>query len=83
MAQWVKDPMFSVLWHGFEPWPGNFCEHYENKRIGIVLIFLPLVNNKINIFVYWDFRLICLHEVLGSYLAFDFKKRRPGCVNTQ
>ena len=24
MAQWVKDPALSVLWHGFYPWPTNF-----------------------------------------------------------
>ena len=31
-AQQVKDPVLSVprlrslLWHGFDPWPRNFCE---------------------------------------------------------
>ena len=31
MAQGVKDPELSLpqlgllLWHGFDPWPGNFC----------------------------------------------------------
>ena len=24
MAQQVKDPALSVLWHEFDPWPGNF-----------------------------------------------------------
>ena len=24
MAQWVKDPALLLLWHGFDPWPGNF-----------------------------------------------------------
>ena len=24
MAQWVKDPALSLLWHGFNPWPGEF-----------------------------------------------------------
>ena len=24
MAQWVKDPPLALLWHGFDPWPGNF-----------------------------------------------------------
>ena len=24
MAQQVKDPVLSLLWHGFNPWPGNF-----------------------------------------------------------
>ena len=30
MAQWVKDPVLSLLWlclqlcHGFDPWPRNF-----------------------------------------------------------
>ena len=31
VAQWAKDPVLSLLWlwlllwHGFDPWPGNFC----------------------------------------------------------
>ena len=25
MAQWVKDPVLSLLWRRFDPWPGNFC----------------------------------------------------------
>ena len=25
VAQWVKDLAFSMLWHGFYPWPRNFC----------------------------------------------------------
>ena len=31
MAQWIKDPALSLLWlgsllwHRFNPWPGNFC----------------------------------------------------------
>ena len=30
VAQWIKDPVLSLLWyrsllwHGFDPWPGNF-----------------------------------------------------------
>ena len=24
MAQLVKDLSLSLLWHGFDPWPGNF-----------------------------------------------------------
>ena len=25
MAQQVKDPALSLLWCGFDPWPGKFC----------------------------------------------------------
>lgn len=25
MVQRVKDLMLSLLWHGFDPYPGNFC----------------------------------------------------------
>ena len=25
VAQPVKDPVLSALWHGFDPWPRNFC----------------------------------------------------------
>ena len=24
LTQWVKDLVLSLLWHGFEHWPGNF-----------------------------------------------------------
>ena len=24
MAQWIKDPVLSLQWQGFVPWPGNF-----------------------------------------------------------
>ena len=24
VAQWVKDLALSLLWYGFDPWPGNF-----------------------------------------------------------
>ena len=24
VAQWVKDLALSLLWRGFDPWPGNF-----------------------------------------------------------
>ena len=24
-SQWVKDLVLSLLWHGFDPWPGKFC----------------------------------------------------------
>ena len=35
VAQWVKDQVFSLLWlwslllHGFDPWPGDFCMLWE------------------------------------------------------
>ena len=25
MAQWVENPVLSLLWLGFDPWPWNFC----------------------------------------------------------
>ena len=31
VVQWVRDPVLSLqwlgslLWHGLDPWPGNFC----------------------------------------------------------
>ena len=27
MAQWVKGPVLSLLWRGFDSWPGNFICH--------------------------------------------------------
>ena len=40
MAQWVKDLAWSLLWNGFDPWPGNLhsvgvakkCEQNLRKR---------------------------------------------------
>ena len=37
VAQQVRDPMLSLLWHGFHPWPENFCMPWvqpENKGVG-------------------------------------------------
>ena len=36
MAQQVKDTVLSLLWHKFDPWPGNFCMlrvRPKNKKI--------------------------------------------------
>lgn len=41
VAQQVKDPVFSLLWLrsllwlGFDPWPGNFCT--AKKKVGNVV----------------------------------------------
>ena len=24
VAQWVKDPVLSLMWHRLDPWPGKF-----------------------------------------------------------
>ena len=44
MAQWVRIPQpvknptlslqqfGSLLWHGLDPWPGNFCEPWEQPK---------------------------------------------------
>ena len=38
MAQQVQDPVLSLqqlrslLWHGFDPWPGNFCMLWLRKK---------------------------------------------------
>ena len=36
MAQWVKDLALSLLWHGFHPWPGDFCVHTCEYFLGIL-----------------------------------------------
>ena len=33
MAQQVKDPVLSLLWLGFDPWPWNF---HMSQRCGII-----------------------------------------------
>ena len=38
MAQWVKDQLLSLgsmLWHGFNPWPGNFHMPWGEPKIKI------------------------------------------------
>ena len=45
MVQWVKDPVLSLqwlrslLWRGFDPWPGNFHlpKEQPKKKKGSVL----------------------------------------------
>ena len=42
MAQWVKDLVLSLLWLGFDPWPGNFhmpqpVNNNNNKNLKIEL----------------------------------------------
>ena len=31
MAQWVKEPMLSLLWLRSDTWPGNFWHSQKNK----------------------------------------------------
>ena len=33
VAQWVKGLVSSLLWHGFDPWPGNFCMPWAQPKI--------------------------------------------------
>jgi len=32
VAQWVENPMFSLLWLGFDPWPWKFCMLCQKKK---------------------------------------------------
>ena len=32
MAQRVKDLVLPLLWHGFDPWPGNVCVPWYDKK---------------------------------------------------
>ena len=34
VAWWysVKNPVLSLLWHGFDPWPGNFCMSWVQQK---------------------------------------------------
>lgn len=48
MVQRVKDLMLSLLWHGFDPYPGNFCMlRMQPKKNGggFFLNFQCLVNS--------------------------------------
>ena len=49
MAQWVKDPVLSLLWHGFDPWPGNFCMPWAwPKKCGYLKMVFPYNSNILN-----------------------------------
>ena len=63
MVQQVKDLVLSLpwlrllLWHGFDPWPGNFHMpgmQPKNKQTGVLIVALCLTN------------LISIHEDTGS-----------------
>ena len=32
VAQWVKDLVLSLLWHRFDPWPGNFYMPWPKEK---------------------------------------------------
>ena len=53
MVQWVKDPTLSLqwlgslLWHGFDPWLGNFiCHRQGQKKKKVSYSELPLIPGK-------------------------------------
>ena len=57
MVQWVKDPALSLLWRGFNPWPGSFSMPWEwpkqnktkkAKRIAkmTLTLFQPVANQE-------------------------------------
>ena len=57
MAQWVRDLVLSLLWHGFDPWPGNFLILWvwpKKVCIGVPIVAQWLMNPTRN------------HEVVGS-----------------
>ena len=36
----IKDSVLLLLWHGFDPWPGNFCmlQAWQKKKKIIIII---------------------------------------------
>ena len=32
LAQWVENPLLSLLWHRFNPWPRNFCMPWARPK---------------------------------------------------
>ena len=63
MAQQVKDPVLSLLWHRFDPWPGKFPhamgmtkerkkekEKKGKKVVPIVMIFLNETKSPLKCF---------------------------------
>ena len=53
MEQWVKDPISSLqwlralLWHGFDPWPRNFCMLLVQPRKKVYLGDLFLITPEL------------------------------------
>ena len=76
VAQWVQNLVFSLLWlrsllwHGFDPWPGKFCisqaQAKENSFVAPSFIFI-LFSHKYS-------RIILLRTVL---FIEKFKKNEP------
>ena len=61
----VENPVLSLLWLGFNPWPGNFynefyIEHFfVNKNYEVQIIFISLA----------CFNVIYIIKLLHTYLA--------------
>ena len=73
VAQWVKDPVLSLLWLwlllwcGFDPWPTNSCQH-PSPPYGLVL-HLPIVRLKQVPEPLWACFLICDGDDSNVYLT--------------
>ena len=55
MAQWVEEPALSLIWLGFDPWPGTFCKpwachpptkRYTRRSYTGNYIPCPIINHK-------------------------------------
>ena len=38
MIQQIKGPELSLLWCGFDPWPGNFCMPWVQPKNNLIKI---------------------------------------------
>ena len=49
MAQWIKNLVLSLLWCGFDPWPGNFCmSRAQSKKFlkGFIILQIKWKKNS-------------------------------------
>ena len=73
VTQWVKDPALSLLWRGFDPWPGNFLMPWvwpKKKKNKYRYINIKTISSK-----HIRFNLQTAHYIyLGNQIFFQIYK---------
>ena len=77
VAQQGKDPVLSLLWHRFSPWPGNFCmvwvQPKKKKKKSNVFGFAYLILQPHSFFLLIETFIFSRHfslKIVGGLLEF-------------